>query len=86
MRSCSLGSDTAGQGCLALFLHLLLSELLGVALLLEDPIELAIVLVATALHQSAEKTAQVVVVGTLDEVQVTTVLQVFGELFGAGAA
>ena len=77
----SLVRDTSRQGGLFLFLHLLLSKLLGVTLLLKNPIELSIIGVATALHEPTVEASEVVVVGALFEVEIAAVLEVLAELF-----
>ena len=83
-RGCRLGGRavTLNQRGLPLFLHLLLTKLLSVALLLQNPVELAIVLVAAALHQAAVEPSQIIVVGSLLEPQIATVLQILAKLFG----
>ena len=56
---------------LSLLLHLLLTKLLSVALFLQNPIKLSVIRIATALHEAAVETSQVVVIGALLEIQIS---------------
>ena len=68
---------------LSLFLHLLLTQLCGVALFLENPIILTVACVTATLHESSEEATEVIIVRPFFKIQIAAVLEVLRELFGA---
>lgn len=73
---------TAGNRSFSFIQHLLLSELVCLALFLEHPVVLTVMLVAACRHEAAEDLAHKVVVRLFLEIQILAVLDVPAEFLG----
>jgi hypothetical protein len=75
---CSLPNGSAWDGSFLLFLQL--SQLRSVALLLKNPVELAISRPARLRHKSSPEALEIVVIRALFEIQILAVIQILVEL------
>lgn len=76
-----MASDTASNRNFSFFQHLLLSQLVCLALFLEHPIVLSVMLISARGHKATEDLAHKVVVRLFLEIQILAVLDVRAEFF-----